>query len=118
MEKNFTELHVGGVYEARDGEIVHIIAFNEEVYNPFFSSRDDYLNDGSFFFGAESVHDLVKYLGEYTDIIRLPEIMAENERLKAESIKNAIDGLFHIGMLNKQIKDLKAKLEQLGRDAK
>jgi hypothetical protein len=84
MEKNFTELHVGGVYEAKDGEIVRIIKGDYEK-NPFFSPNDyEYLKDGSFFINEDSVHDLVKYLGEYTDIVRLPEIMAENEYLKAE----------------------------------
>ena len=95
MEKNFTELHVGGVYEAEDGEIVFIIGFDREEYYPFLSARanNKYLNDGRFLIDEESHYDLVKYLGEYSDIVRLPKIMAENERLKAE-------------------------LEQLGRDAK
>jgi len=81
MEKNFTELHVGGVYLRRDGGVELIV--NKDEYKYPYDSQDgnSYLPNGYFYNYEESEADLVYYL---CDIKRLPEIMAENERLKAE----------------------------------
>lgn len=84
MEKNFTELHVGGVYLRRDGGIEWIVKDDGSKF-PYDSKNDNsYLPNGNYFYSEKSRNDLLHYLCEYSDLKRLPEIMAENARLKAE----------------------------------
>ena len=84
LEKNFETLHVGGVYLRRDGEIARIVKISERLYPYSTKNHFSYLPSGFYKEWQESEFDLVYYLCEYSDIKRLPEIMAENARLKAE----------------------------------
>ncbi len=116
MEKNFTELHVGGVYLRRDGGIDWIVKDDGSKF-PYDSKNDYfYLKNGDYREFQEHDEDLVQYICEYSDIKRLPEIMAENERLKAEielareTINNCQD--WGVDLVHKN-KELKAEIEQL-----
>jgi hypothetical protein len=84
MTKNFETLHVGGVYLRRDGGIDWIVKDDGSKF-PYDSKNGNfYLKNGDYREFEEHEEDLVQYLCEYSDLKRLPEIMAENERLKAE----------------------------------
>lgn len=84
MEKNFETLHVGGVYLRRDGGVEWIVKDDGSKF-PYGSKNDhSYMPNGNYFYSKKSRNDLLHYLCEYSDLKRLPEIMAENERLKAE----------------------------------
>lgn len=89
MTKNFTELHVGGVYLREDGEVKLIVDSTIGRYCFESHDEDDYTENGEFLEGRDTGKDLVHYLCDIDVLKRLPEIMAENERLKA--IFNGID---------------------------
>ena len=81
MEKNFTELHVGGVYLRRDGGIDWIVKDDGSKF-PYDSKNDYfYLKNGDYREFQEHDEDLVQYICEYSDIKRLPEIIEKSKIL-------------------------------------
>ncbi len=86
MEKNFTELHVGGVYLRRDGLINWIDIKDDGNHDYPFKSKGGHTfsPNGIFIKSQEHDYDLVQHLCDIDDLKQLPEIMAENQRLKAE----------------------------------
>jgi hypothetical protein len=115
MEKNFTELHVGGVYLRRDGRVDWIDIKDDGNRDYPFKPKGGYTYspNGIFIKSQEHDYDLVQHLCDIEDLKRLPEIMAENERLKAEMQKNAADGQSYMEECHNEIIKLKAEIEQL-----